>query len=115
MVRAGAHAVGLARMCGAARRGARARLNVTLPFTDRVALVRLMGGWKGAGGAPNASDDVVASVDVGARALRYAWDRLWRRVDPIVFDAGLEPMVVFDNVPWGFTRGGGATDDATAT
>ena len=61
------------------------------------------------------TDDFVRVNRSATPALSYAWERLWRRVDPIVLEAGLEPMVVFDNVPWGFTAGGGDTDDATGT
>ena len=78
--------------------------NVTLPFSERVNLVRVLGGWTTDGGyAPSEIDDFV-QVSVGASApLEYTWPRLWGRVDPIV-NAGLEPAFVWDNVPWGFVQ-----------
>ena len=37
--------------------------------------------------------------------------KLWARIDPVV-DAGLEPLVVFDNTPWGFVAASSSASDA---
>ena len=56
----------------------RSGVNDTLPFTERVALVRVMGGWKTSAGAPNATDDFVRVNRSATPPLSYAWDRLWK-------------------------------------
>ena len=68
--------------------------NETLLFTERVTLVRLLGGWSDGGGdfVANATADGGYDAD---------WSALDARVDPIVA-RGLSPLVVFDNVPWAF-------------
>ena len=68
--------------------------NETLLCTERVTLVRLLGGWSDGGG----DFDANATADGGYDA---DWSALDARVDPIVA-RGPSPLVVFDNVPWAF-------------
>ena len=102
--------------------------NVTLPLTERAALVRVLGGWLTSGKAYASEIDDFVDVHVGTQSLRYTWSILWGRVDPVV-RAGVEPVFVWttaggscarargglgaaaqapsspaDNVPWGFSR-----------
>ena len=77
--------------------------NVTLPLTERAALVRVLGGWLTSGKAYASEVDDFVDVHVGTQSLRYTWSILWGRVDPVV-RAGVEPVFVWDNVPWGFVE-----------
>ena len=68
----------------------------TIPFTEQISVVRLLGGWKDSKG----SGDFIQNVT--STGYDADWDELWNRLDPIV-SVGLEPLIVFDNTPWPFT------------
>ena len=95
--------------------------NTTLPFSDGVSRVRLLGGWK----APAASEpdpgrwrvaanallngtgggDFVTVARNGSRFVYTAdWRQLYARLDTSVAQLGLPVVAVFDNVPWAFSR-----------
>ena len=59
-------------------------------------------GGSPSGFAPYETDDFVR-VDMEKGSLKYAYSMLWGRVGPVV-KAGLEPVFVWENVPWGFVE-----------
>lgn len=83
----------------------------TMILSDTVSTVRLLGGWKSAwkGGEvlPNTSiQDYDLAYRDEAGDLKYRWELLHKRFDPIV-ENGLTPFVVLDNVPYCFTDSDG--------
>lgn len=71
-------------------------------LSDRVATVRILGGWARDEDGPH--QDVVERAADGS--LEYHWDRLYARLDPIV-ENDIEPFVVLDNVPFAFVSDDG--------
>ena len=71
----------------------------TIPFTDRISRVRLLGGWK-----PKAPAGDCVTVPAGQNSDYVAdWGCIYARIDPVV-SLNLSLVVVFDNVPWAFVR-----------
>ena len=88
--------------------------NATVPFTERISLVRLLGGWKDSKG----DSDIVASVEgSGANATYTAdWEALCARLDGCVSFYCFPPVFVYRarrgarrrNIIFASSRGGGA-------
>lgn len=79
--------------------------HLAYPFISRVSLVRLLGGWTNDTTTPSQWADVVYRAVNGSLAWR--WEALWDRMDPAISAAGLDPVVVLDNVPFALATGGG--------
>lgn len=79
----------------------------TYLFTKQLSTVRLLGGWStqmahNASGGPE-SFDVVYRCS-GNASLCYRLDLLWARLDPLIIESKITPVLVLDNVPYCFVR-----------
>ena len=73
------------------------------PLADSHSLVRLLGSGESAKGTPGEANGDVVLRDPSSGTLHTLWELLWSRLDPWVNASGLvHPILVLDNVPWGF-------------
>eukprot|EP00730_Choanoeca_flexa_P017166 TRINITY_DN8228_c0_g1_i1.p1 TRINITY_DN8228_c0_g1~~TRINITY_DN8228_c0_g1_i1.p1 ORF type:complete len:246 (+),score=30.74 TRINITY_DN8228_c0_g1_i1:55-738(+) len=73
--------------------------SMTFPFTTRVSMVRLLGGWPHTNHSYTVGD-LASRADNGS--IVYHPDQLLQRLNAVLGN-GLTPLVVLDNVPWCFT------------
>lgn len=75
-------------------------------FCDNVTVVRFLGGWSASRKGLDASE--AAKVDLAYRdekgAIRYRWELLPARLEPLIKMGYTKPTIVLDNVPWCFPR-----------
>jgi len=87
-------------------------------FADGLYLVRPLGGWRTdwtqPGSEASECSEDISQCDVWYRTVAggigYRWDRLFPRLDPVVWTSGYTNItLVLDNVPWGMPSPGTAT------
>lgn len=85
-------------------------------FCDDITLVRFLGGWSAA--KMNGSIEEAAKVDLAYRGvdgkIKYRWDLLPARLDPVLKLGYTKPVIVLDNIPWCFPATASEPDNEKA-
>lgn len=85
-------------------------------FCDDVTLVRFLGGWSAA--KMNGSMEEAAKVDLAYRGtdgkIKYRWELLPARLDPVFKLGYTKPLIVLDNIPWCFPATASEPDNEKA-
>lgn len=85
-------------------------------FCDNITLVRFLGGWSAA--KMNESIEGAAKVDLAYRGtdgkIKYRWELLPARLDPVLKMGYTKPVIVLDNIPWCFPRTASEPDNEKA-
>lgn len=82
-------------------------------FCDDVNIVRFLGGWSAT--KTNGDLNAVAKQDLAYRddkgKIRYRWELLPARIDPVVRLGYTKPTIVLDNIPWCFPANAAEPDN----